>query len=159
VPDKTELSDVLSEFAHTMLTDFPIQGSLDRLLERMVDVLPITGAGVTLTPVFREPDVATGSAGPAPRSEGRPAGSEEVPRSSASESGEPTASPDLPAELRFPNYRSEATDEGATLVCTFPLHSGDTQVGALDLYRDSSEPLDEQQMAAAQTLADTPRRI
>ena len=30
------LSDVLSEFARTMLTDFPIQGILDRLVKRIV---------------------------------------------------------------------------------------------------------------------------
>jgi hypothetical protein len=43
-----ELSSVLSEFARTMLTDFPIQSILDHLVQRIVDVLPITGAGVTL---------------------------------------------------------------------------------------------------------------
>jgi hypothetical protein len=43
-----QLSDVLSEFARTMLTDFPIQGILDHLVKRIVDVLPITAAGVTL---------------------------------------------------------------------------------------------------------------
>src|SRR5471032_1972838 len=43
-----QLSDVLSEFARTMLTDFPIQGILDRLVRRIVEIMPITGAGVTL---------------------------------------------------------------------------------------------------------------
>ncbi len=43
-----ELSSVLSEFASTMLTDFPIQGILEHLVQRIVDVLPISGAGVTL---------------------------------------------------------------------------------------------------------------
>ena len=43
-----QLSDVLSEFARTMLTDFPIQGILDQLVRRMVDIMPVTGAGVTL---------------------------------------------------------------------------------------------------------------
>ena len=31
-----------------MVTDFPIQRILDRLVERIVEILPITGAGVTL---------------------------------------------------------------------------------------------------------------
>ena len=43
-----KLSDVLGEFARTMVTDFPIQGILDHLVERIVDLLPITAAGVTL---------------------------------------------------------------------------------------------------------------
>src|SRR5688500_14343099 len=48
MPGDKQLSDVLSEFARTMVTDFPIQAILDHLVERIVDVLPITGAGVTL---------------------------------------------------------------------------------------------------------------
>jgi hypothetical protein len=39
---------VLSEFARTMVTDFPIQGILDHLVLRIVDILPITAAAVTL---------------------------------------------------------------------------------------------------------------
>jgi hypothetical protein len=42
------LSEVLSEFACTLVTDFPIQAILDHLVGRIVDVLPITAAGVTL---------------------------------------------------------------------------------------------------------------
>ena len=43
-----KLSDILGEFARTMVTDFPIQSILDRLVESIVDILPITSAGVTL---------------------------------------------------------------------------------------------------------------
>ena len=43
-----DLADVLSEFARTMVTDFPIQGILDHLVKRIVDILPVTAAGVTL---------------------------------------------------------------------------------------------------------------
>jgi len=48
MPSEQQLSDVLSEFASTMLTEFPIQGILDHLVRRIVDVMPITAAGVTL---------------------------------------------------------------------------------------------------------------
>src|ERR1700736_444867 len=48
MPSEQQLSEVLSEFARTMVTDFPIQGILDHLVQRMVDLLPITAAGVTL---------------------------------------------------------------------------------------------------------------
>lgn len=41
-----QLSAVLIEFARTMVTDFPIEAILDRLVERIVDVLPIGAAGV-----------------------------------------------------------------------------------------------------------------
>lgn len=42
------LSNVMSEFARTMVTDFPIEGMLDHLVKRIAEVLPITAAGVTL---------------------------------------------------------------------------------------------------------------
>ena len=37
--NERQLSEVLSEFARTMITDFPIQAILDHLVERIVDVL------------------------------------------------------------------------------------------------------------------------
>lgn len=46
--NEDKLSSVLSEFARTLITDFPIQRILDHLVERIVEVLPITSAGVTL---------------------------------------------------------------------------------------------------------------
>ncbi|MCU1287738.1 MAG: hypothetical protein JWO13_4088, partial [Acidobacteriales bacterium] len=36
MPSEQQLSDVLSEFARTMVTDFPIQGILDHLVLRIV---------------------------------------------------------------------------------------------------------------------------
>jgi len=39
---------VLIDFARTMLTDFQLQGILDQFVERISEVLPITGAGITL---------------------------------------------------------------------------------------------------------------
>ena len=44
------LSEVLREFARTMVTDLPIQGILDQLVKRTAEVLPITGARVKLVP-------------------------------------------------------------------------------------------------------------
>jgi hypothetical protein len=46
--DERLFSSVVSEFARTMLTDFPIQAIIEHLVQRVVDVLPMTGAGVTL---------------------------------------------------------------------------------------------------------------
>ncbi len=42
------LAIVLSEFARTLVTDFPIEGILDHLVRRIVDILPIDAAGVSL---------------------------------------------------------------------------------------------------------------
>jgi len=55
------LADLLSEFASTMLTDFPIQSILDRLVGRIVEVLPITSAGVTLIAEGSDPRYVSAS--------------------------------------------------------------------------------------------------
>ncbi len=40
-----QLSEVLSEFARTMVTDFSIQDILDRLVERIVEIMPVERGG------------------------------------------------------------------------------------------------------------------
>ena len=42
------LTAVLSEFARTMPPDTSIQAILDHLVERIIEILPISAAGVTL---------------------------------------------------------------------------------------------------------------
>lgn len=46
-PD-AHLAQVLAEFARTLGSDFSIQSTLDHLVERIVQALPVTGAGITL---------------------------------------------------------------------------------------------------------------
>ena len=46
--DEGKLSQVLCDLARTMITESPMQGIADRLVECIVDVLPVTSAGVTL---------------------------------------------------------------------------------------------------------------
>ena len=52
-----QLADILSEFAHTMLTDFPIQRILDHLVQRIVEMMPVDGAGVITHFARRQPTV------------------------------------------------------------------------------------------------------
>lgn len=42
------MSEVLGEFARTVVTAFPVEATLDRLMARAVDVLPVQGACVVL---------------------------------------------------------------------------------------------------------------
>ena len=55
MPSEEQLSAVLSEFARTILTDFPIQGILEHLVLRIVEIMPITAAGVTLISPHTKP--------------------------------------------------------------------------------------------------------
>ena len=148
------LSDVLSEFARTLVTDFPIQAILDHLVVRIVDVLPISAAGVTLIAPGTDPHYIAASDDAAMRFEQLQTELGEGPCIVAYQKGEAVIIPDLHADDRFPNFASRAIDEGLGAVFTFPLRHDDHQLGALDLYRTSPGSMNGTAMTAAQTLAD-----
>ena len=154
MPSEQQLSEVLREFARTLVTDFPIQGILDHLVKRIVDVLPITSAGVTLISDDTGPRYVAASDEAALRYEVLQTELGEGPCLVAYRTGEAVAVADLTAESRFPKFTPRALDEGLAAVFTFPLHHGDERLGALDLYRDTPGPLSDAAMDAAQTLAD-----
>ena len=145
---------MLSEFARTMVTNFPIQGILDHLVKRIVDILPITAAGVTLIAPGLEPRYVAASDASALRYEKLQTELGEGPCLAAFGTGEAVSVPDLRVEGRFPEFTPRALASGLVAVFTFPLRHDDLQLGALDLYRDTAGPLSRGSMIAAQTLAD-----
>ena len=149
-----ELADVLSEFARTMLTDFPIQGILDHLVKRIVEILPIGAAGVTLIAADQAPRYVAASDDSALHFEKLQTDLAEGPCVAAYLSGEAVSVLDLNADRRFPRFGSRALAAGLSAVFTFPLRHGDLQLGALDLYRDNPGPLSDDSLRIAQTLAD-----
>ncbi len=148
------LSEVLGEFARTLVTDFPIQGILDHLVRRIVDILPIGAAGVSLISATTHPRVIAGSDESAVRFEQLQSALDEGPCLAAYETDQPISIPDLAQDDRFPRFARSALDNGLVAVFTFPLRHGDRRLGALDLYRATPGDLDKTEMATAQTLAD-----
>ena len=148
------LSAVLSEFARTMVTEFPIQAILDRLVQSIVGVLPITAAGVTLISPDARPHYVAASNESALRYEKLQSEVGEGPCLAAYQTGEAVAVADLHEDTRFPRFAPRALEAGLVAVFTFPLRHGDHQLGALDLYRDVAGALDPGAMRSAQTLAD-----
>jgi diguanylate cyclase (GGDEF)-like protein len=148
------LSAVLSEFARTLATDFPIQRILDHLVERIVEVLPVTAAGVTLITEDAVPRYIAASDDFALRCEQLQTDIGQGPCLSAYESGQAVAVPDLSADARFPQFADAAVEAGLAAVFTFPLRHSAGLLGALDLYQDQPGLLPDDDMGAAQTLAD-----
>ncbi len=72
----------------------------------------------------------------------------------AYESGEAVSVPDLTVDDRFPDFVQSAAEVGVAAVFAFPMRHNDGRLGALDLYRDTTDPLEPWAMSAAQTLAD-----
>ncbi len=151
-PDR-QLSVVLSEFARTMATDFPIQAILDHLIERIVEMLPVTAAGVTLISSGRSPQYIAASDPSALLFEQLQTELGEGPCMLAYATGAAVEVPDLLQEQRFPTFTPRALADGMRAVFTFPLRHDDRQLGALDLYRDSSGGLTERELATCETLA------
>jgi diguanylate cyclase (GGDEF)-like protein len=149
-----QLSTVLSEFARTMVTEFPIQGILDRLVERIVEILPVTAAGVTLISATTKPRYIAASNGSALRFEQLQTELDDGPCLAAYRTGAAVSVPDLSSDGRFKAFAPQALDAGLAAVFTFPLNLGPTRLGALDLYRDTPGDLDDEDMAAAQVLAE-----
>ena len=154
MPTSEDLSDVLSEFARTLVTDFSIEGILDHLVRRIVDILPIDAAGVSLITATTYPRLIAGSDESAIRYEDLQTALGEGPCLAAYEAHEAMAVPDLALDQRFPAFRERALAEGLVAVFTFPLRNDERCLGALDLYRTSAGDLDAEEMASAQTLAD-----
>ncbi len=148
------LSDVLSEFARTMLKDSKMQGILDRFVRRVVDVLPVDSAGVTVAWTDDDPELMAGSNGSALDFELLQNILGEGPRFTSCETGTAVSVPDLRADQRFSSFHRRAVAEGLAAVFSFPLRNGHELVGALDLYASSPGELDPSDMRAAQTLAD-----
>ena len=154
VVHEEKLSGVLSEFARTLATDFPIQAILDHLVERIVGVLPVTAAGVTLISAGRAPQYIAASGDSALRFEFLQTEIGQGPCLLAYETGHAVSIPDLRTDGRFPLFGPAAVAAGLGAVFTFPLRHGEGRLGALDLYREQPGDLDSHDMDAAQTLAD-----
>jgi diguanylate cyclase (GGDEF)-like protein len=154
VTHEDSLSAVLSEFARTLITDFPIQRILDHLVDRIVEILPITSAGVTLISESLSPHYIAASDDDARRFERLQTELGEGPCLLAYETGKAVAVPDIATDERFARFGPAALAAGLKAVFTFPLYHGAERFGALDLYRKESGNLGPDDMATAQTLAD-----
>jgi diguanylate cyclase (GGDEF)-like protein len=148
------LSAVLRDFARTMATDFPIQGILNQLIEQIVEILPVTAAGVTLISPGMAPRYIAASDQDALRFERLQTQLGDGPCVLAFNTGEAVAVADLAIDGRFQAFVSAAVEAGLGAVFSFPLRHGDGRLGALDLYRDTPGGLAQEDMDAAQTLAD-----
>ncbi len=149
-----ELAEVLSEFARTMVTDFPIQAILDHVVTRIVEIMPITAAGVTLISPGVHPRYIAASSEDALSFEELQSELNEGPCVAAYQSGKAVLVPDLRHEDRFSRFTALAIEAGLAAVFTFPLYHRDRQLGALNLYRDTPGRLSADSMSSAQTLAD-----
>jgi len=148
------LAHVLVGFAHTLGTDFSIQKILDHLVLRIVEILPVTGAGVMLMGHRDELHFIASTNEVVTRIEDLQNELGEGPCLEAYRSGEPVAVTDMATDTRFPQFSPRAAAAGLAAVFTFPMRLDGTRLGAVDLYRDTPGALGDDDVQAAQILAD-----
>ena len=144
---------MLAEFAHRLGTNFSIQKILDHLVRRVVDILPVTGAGVMLMGEAQVHFIAASNA-MVLRIEGLQNELGEGPCLEAYRTGQAVTVTDLASDTRFPLFSPRACADGLAAVFTFPMRLHGDRLGALDLYRDIPGILSKTHLQAAQVLAD-----
>ena len=126
-----------------------------RLCAACVDVLGVSGAGITL--------MSGRNSGPVCASDTRTGLLEELqfslgegPCQDAFRSGSPISEPDLRSSHidRWPNYTSPALAIGARGVFAFPLIAGASRIGVLTLYQEDAGALSDEQTADSVMMAD-----
>lgn len=149
-----QLAQVLVEFAHTLGTDYSVQHILNHLVQRTVDVLPVTGAGVMIAHEEDERRFIAASDEVITTLETLQNELHEGPCWDAYRTGSAVSSPDLEKDARYVAFAARACEQGLRAVFTFPMRLNGACVGTLDLYRDTPGPLTESSMRAGQVLAD-----
>ena len=148
-----KLSSMLSEFAGTLVTDFPLDHILDQLVRRTIEVLPVTSAGITLIRPGVHPRHVAASDERATRFEALQSDLFQGPSLLAYDTDKAVEVPDLRLERRFPHFTGPALSAGMGAIFAFPLRRGTDRLGAMELYRDTPGPLELHDLEAAQTLA------
>lgn len=152
--DQRRFTAVLVEFARTLTADFSVQRTLDHLVERVLEVLPVTGAGVLMMDRADNHYFLSATDDVIRSIEGLQVELGEGPCFEAYRSGQAVAVPDLAADRRFPSFSERALAAGLGGVASLPLRLDDVSIGALEIYTAEPAELTERDLRAAQTLAD-----
>lgn len=129
-------------------------GRPERIADFCVEMLAVTGAGVSLVSDTGNRQVVCGTDEVALRIEELQVTLGEGPCIDALNSGGPVLVPDLDDRRdlvpeRWPAFLAGVVAEGVRAVFDFPLRIGAIKLGALDLYRDRPGPLRDGQLRGA----------
>ena len=144
----------LSEFAGALISPYEVHSVLQTLTDRVREVLDLAGSGVSLAQGDRlEFDTAYGSAvAEIERTQER---TQVGPCVTAFRTGQTIVVPDLTRSAdRWPEYAATAARAGIAAVASLPMRLGEETVGALNLYAVGTREWPEEDVAAAQVMAD-----
>ncbi|NAZ83752.1 EAL domain-containing protein [Kineococcus sp. R8] len=160
--DRTALSEVLAEFAATLLADYAVRDIVAHLVAATTRVLAVDGAGVMVTgdPLPGAPPdggllrMALATQGTVEDLEARQDAEQSGPCMDCHRSGAVVTSHDLAVAGDWPGYQRQATAQGLHAVLAVPMRARGRGWGVLDVYRCAPGPFTDDEVAVARTLAD-----
>jgi GAF domain-containing protein len=151
----TLLAQTFVELADSLVDDFDVVDFLTLVVDRCVDVLDVTAAGLMLASPGGDLRVMASSSEQVHLLELYQLQAQEGPCLDCFRSGEPVAEVDLTnASRRWPRFSSEAVHAGFRGVYAHPLRLRGNIAGALNLFTTTPHPIDDEGRATAQALAD-----
>ncbi len=149
------LARVLVELADTLVDDFDLLDFLSTLVQRCVELLHVTAAGVVLSDQKGGLRMAAASSEQARLVEVLAVQANDGPCLDCVHTGEPVLSADLAAETaRWPRFAPAAIDAGFHAAYAVPLRLRHNVIGSLNLLDTGPDVVDEARVRLGQALAD-----
>jgi GAF domain-containing protein len=149
------LARVLVELADTLVDDFDLLEFLSTLVQRCVELLNVTAAGVVLSDQKGGLRMAAASSEQARLVEVLAVQADDGPCLDCVHTGEPVLSPDLAAETaRWPRFVPAALEAGFHAASAVPMRLRHNVIGSLNLLHTGPDVVDEARVSLGQALAD-----
>lgn len=150
-----QLSNVLVDFAKTLVRSHNVADVLGRLMEGVVNVLGVWGAGVSLDDGTGRLRLVSATDDVVQRLQALEDDVDRGPCREAYDSGVPIVVRDLGAVAdRWPRLVAQASAAGINAVMGIPMVADGACIGALNVYDADPAEFDEDTVATAQVLAD-----
>jgi GAF domain-containing protein len=152
---ETVLARTMVELADNLVDDFDVVELLTTLVDRCVEVLDVDAAGIMLAAPDAELSLVTSSSESMRLVELFELQSREGPCQDCFRTGQPVVNNDLSGDdSRWPRFAAVAVNEGFHAADAIPMRLRSHIIGALNLFRSSPGSLNDDDVAAAQALAD-----
>jgi len=153
--DQPQLHATLREFAHTLVRRYEVGDVLYRLSDHVRDVLDVTGSGVSIREDDDQLVFVTATSNIIEEVERLQDQFGQGPCVEAAATATAVVIDDLRShEHRWPAFGPAAVDRGLPAMLCIPMHVEGTVVGALNVYHSEPRAWSEEEVGAAQVLAE-----
>jgi len=152
---EVKFAQALVELADTLVAEFDVVDLLTTLVDRCVDVLDMSAAGLMLAAPDGDLRVMASSSETMRVLELFELQAEEGPCLDCFRTGKPVVNQDLASLIqRWPRFAAEALEAGFHSVHALPMRLRGSVIGALNLFHLEAVQIDQADIDAAQALAD-----